>query len=322
MSSADRRGFTLVELLVVIAVIAVLVGLLLPAVQAAREAMRRAHCANNLKQLALAVHNYHDANNAVPPTGVAPVPAANNFSLKARLLPFIEQGPTFDALNMGFPDADGPNTTVNRLRVALLLCPSDGNVPNPDRSYHSYPNNLGTWKYNHGGAPDGPAYRLADPASGHAISLASIGDGLSATAIFSEFVRGDGTTSSGGSPQVYAGGIPEATRPLDLLAAACEAATAARFGHKGEEWLDHDCGQGGGYSHVQPPNRRACTDLDLGAPHASDHTIIGASSNHPGGVNVAFLDGSVRFTRDAIARPTWIALGTRGGAEVVDHDAR
>src|SRR5947199_6175023 len=100
-----RRGFTLIELLVVISVIAVLIGLLLPAVQAAREAMRRAQCANNLKQLCLAAQVYHDSNNALPPTGMLVQTAGNNFSLKARLLSFIEQGPAYDALNMSFPDA-------------------------------------------------------------------------------------------------------------------------------------------------------------------------------------------------------------------------
>jgi prepilin-type N-terminal cleavage/methylation domain-containing protein/prepilin-type processing-associated H-X9-DG protein len=318
MRDDDRRGFTLIELLVVITIIGVLIALLLPAVQAAREAARRAHCTNNLKQLGLAVQGYHDAQGAFPPTGMAVAPAGNNFSMKARLLPYLEAGPLYDALNMGSIDGQDPNTTINRTHVAAFLCPSDANVPEPDRAFHSYPNNLGTWKYNHGGRMDGPAYLLADPLN-PALSIAGVSDGLSSTAAFGEFVRGDGTLNPDGRPQVYAPGVAEAPLPLDQLASSCRSATRKRFGRKGEEWLDQDCGQGGGYSHVQPPNQKACVDLDQEAPHGVDHTLIGASSNHPGGVNSAFLDGSVRFIRDGISPRTWAALGTRAGGEIVDQ---
>src|SRR5690242_7027593 len=101
-----RRGFTLIELLVVIAIIAVLIALLLPAVQAAREAARRSQCVNNLKQLALAVQNYADVNGSLPPTGdntkAALYPTSNNFGMKARILPFLEQTALFNSLNMSF----------------------------------------------------------------------------------------------------------------------------------------------------------------------------------------------------------------------------
>ena len=145
--------------------------------------------------------------------------------------------------------------------------------------------------------------------------------GCRSTAIFSEFVRGDGTLNSDGLQQVYVNNIPEAAQPLPQLAASCQAATVHGFGLKGQEWLDHDCGQGGGYSHVQTPNQRACQDLGPGNPHASDHTLIGASSHHPGGVNVGFLDGSVRFVKDTIAAQNWAALGTRANGEMVGDDA-
>src|SRR5687767_6117999 len=114
-SSKKRRGFTLIELLVVIAIIGVLVALLLPAVQAAREAARRSQCSNNLKQIGLAVHNYESSNGALPPTGSLDAVNPPNYSMKARLLPGLEQQPLFDALNMSlsFSTAvDYANATV------------------------------------------------------------------------------------------------------------------------------------------------------------------------------------------------------------------
>jgi prepilin-type N-terminal cleavage/methylation domain-containing protein len=139
MRGRSRTGFTLIELLVVIFVVALLIALLLPAAQSAREAMRRARCANNLKQLALAVHQYHDSHSTIPPSGTGLIPAGNNFSMKARLLSYIEQGSAYDALNMSVGDAQDANATMNRVLIDVLLCPSDSNIPDRTRGYHNYP---------------------------------------------------------------------------------------------------------------------------------------------------------------------------------------
>src|SRR5579884_3453922 len=122
-----RRGFTLIELLVVIAIIAVLIALLLPAVQAAREAARRASCVNNLKQMALAVMNYESSTGCLPPTGNAAV--SNSFSMKPRILYFMEQVSAYNALNQSFPYSDPTNWTIRTMQIQAFLCPSDANVP-------------------------------------------------------------------------------------------------------------------------------------------------------------------------------------------------
>src|SRR5262249_4340490 len=127
-----RRGFTLIELLVVIAIIAVLIALLLPAVQAAREAARRTQCVNNLKQLGLSVQNYHDINGSLPPTGNNPtvtagVGATNDFSMKARILPFMEQQAVWNAFNQSFAYNASQNQTPTSTTINAFLCPSDSN---------------------------------------------------------------------------------------------------------------------------------------------------------------------------------------------------
>ena len=154
-----RRGFTLIELLVVIAIIAVLIALLLPAVQAAREAARRAQCINNLKQLALALHNYTAATGAFPPgidnttayLGQAPpgsLATWTAWSAQALLLPYVEQGPLYNAANFNWnccyvsAQSDATNSTVYNTRIAGFLCPSDGSAGR--QNINSYLGCIGT----------------------------------------------------------------------------------------------------------------------------------------------------------------------------------
>src|SRR5262249_30282186 len=130
MSHVIRRGFTLIELLVVIAIIGVLIALLLPAVQAAREAARRIQCTNNLKQLGLGLHNYECIAGALPPSCVlsgsgAKVSTWLGWSVHGRLLPVLEQGPMFNAINFNFSGESAVNLTVSTQRVVLFVCPSE-----------------------------------------------------------------------------------------------------------------------------------------------------------------------------------------------------
>jgi prepilin-type N-terminal cleavage/methylation domain-containing protein/prepilin-type processing-associated H-X9-DG protein len=343
-----RRGFTLIELLVVVSIIAVLIALLLPAVQGARESARRTQCINNLKQLGLAVQNYSTTTGALPPTATTnpsgfPKQPTNNFGMKARLLPYLEQEAMWNALNQTdiAESATGENDTIVTLQIAAFLCPSDINVPigtygfkngtgARQVGYGSYPNNIGTLFTNNGGRIDGPTYHMGTPGQGGTVTLAKVKDGTSSTAIFSEWIRGRNIGTSSGLSQVYVASVPfpttNADPPVPLLTYlnSCKTSTkiytvtstGAAYDHKGMKWLNQACGEGGCYTHIMTPNLLACV-FGGEDPHPA-RTLTGPSSKHSGGVNVGFLDGSVKFIKDSVSQATWWAIATRDGGEVVD----
>jgi prepilin-type N-terminal cleavage/methylation domain-containing protein/prepilin-type processing-associated H-X9-DG protein len=349
MRSSNRRAFTLIELLVVIAIIAVLIALLLPAVQAAREAARRIQCTNNLKQIGLAVANYESGQGSLPPTGTvspsgSPLQAIGNFGMKTRLLPFIEQTNLFNTMNMSFNGEapQGQNDTILITKLNAFVCPSDANTPQymyttltqgaQPVGYSNYPNNIGTIATNNSGSFDGPAYIMAANlntalAQGGTVTLAGITDGTSNTVIFSEWIKADlSTTSTSGLEQIMVGPAYPTIFTYVLptvYSTGCQASltiSATNENVKGCFWYNDKCGQGGGYSHISTPNVKACI-FSSDADAAPDHTMVGASSNHPGGANVALLDGSVRFIKNSISPQTWWALATKSGGEVLDSSS-
>jgi len=343
MMRRKRRGFTLIELLVVIAIIGVLIALLLPAVQAAREAARRSQCVNNLKQIGLALHNYESANGSLPPSGEAfsneyPqlgwATGPQNFSMKVRILPFLEQQQAFNTVNFAVTaiwgngnasciDGYSINLTIRQTKINSYVCPSDANDPGtgdpqlPGQSYHE---NGGLNRYNNGWFFNGINYFQGhDGPRNKTVTFASIQDGLSNTAAFSECVKGKGLMTTDGLHMTYgidngvtaiAQGDPDADYKLSLL---CQATTSRCWDFKGEVWTLHDGVRGGAYSHVCPPNRKACHQ-------SGDESLICASSYHPGGVNVLLMDGSVKFAKSGIATRTWHAIGTRNRGELVPGD--
>ena len=317
-----RRGFTLIELLVVIAIIAVLIALLLPAVQSAREAARRSQCVNNLKQLGLAIQNYHDVNNVIPPSSnaynVTVTPRVGpDFSMKARLLPFLEQANIFNALNMSWLTNDPHNDTARVAKIGTFVCPSESNSPTTVDACTNYPNNIGTWYKNNGGMCDGPFHKMTDNSLGGPCSFAKITDGLSNTVIFSEWIQGEINSPRHGKQQIYSGSIPEVATPLPQLQQLCMAAKNIAFTQKGKTWLLQYDNRGGGYSHVMMPNTKSCWFVQ----DETFRTLVGANSNHSGGVNVAMLDGSVRFVKDSVAPATWWAIATTSGGEIISADS-
>jgi prepilin-type N-terminal cleavage/methylation domain-containing protein/prepilin-type processing-associated H-X9-DG protein len=229
------RGFTLIELLVVIAIIAVLIALLLPAVQAAREAARRAQCTNNLKQIGLAMHNYHTANNTFPPgasasfnsinpaNGGSPCISWNGWSAQALLLPYLEQTTIYNAANFYFDPINDPqsiNTTAFFTKINSFLCPSDGNAGTAGSGgsapcINSYYASTGTTDYASGGTISGNTLSQCNGGTGStgvfyyaiAYGIQNITDGTSNTVAFAESLAG----TNGNTRVNYSSGVNTTT---------------------------------------------------------------------------------------------------------------
>ena len=337
-----RRAFTLIELLVVIAIIAVLIGLLLPAVQAAREAARRVQCTNNLKQIGLALHNYHSTLETFPVGFLYPragqaaagIPALHyRWSVLAQLTPYLEQSNVYNALNMSWPLAAGgagaygtppwtffpANQTCRQMIVNTFLCPSDAQArPEPASGPTNYIFCSGD------GSNGGDAGEANVPTGtfhiGRSESIASLGDGSSTTVAASEQLLGTGPgTQSTATP------LPNDPRravarvsALPLTDAGCAAAGNGWRFDKGNGWYDGDH-RSTIYNHYLAPNSKKFDCWGPSNPH--NPAWKAARSLHPGGVNVLFNDGHVQFIKETLNLSIWQGLATRSGGEVISADA-
>ncbi len=315
----EYRGFTLVELLVVISVIALLVGLLLPAVQSAREAARRASCANNLKQLALALQNYESTVAAYPmsqfwkpdPSGMTA--ASTGYGFLIHLLPYIEQKATYDSFNMVLAFGNVENTTVHGVGISTLWCPSDGTASSPisttdplfnpanaspfNVQLSSYAANVGSWftvtpypwvnVTSWGGAPNPLYSQVLANYNGvmyheSRVGNSAISDGCSNTFLLGERARG-------------------------LFAP-----------QQRDTWLWWVSGLRTEFTALYPPNSIR-SQPDFSPPGYGSRVVggkvtshlVSASSLHPGGCNFAFADGSVRFIKDTVG--SWSNDPANGG---------
>jgi prepilin-type N-terminal cleavage/methylation domain-containing protein/prepilin-type processing-associated H-X9-DG protein len=323
MKYIQRRGFTLIELLVVIAIIAILIGLLLPAVQKVREAASRLRCQNNLKQIGLSIHNYHDANTFLPPSFAdrTGIPSGNfhRWSSFALISPYLEQTAIYNNLDLNQSLYSAPPETAGVLlrtihapwvaiKIPIFLCPSDVRM--------EIQTGWGAANYqvNNGDGANGGAI----PASGAIfqnarINLLAITDGTSNTAMVTESLIGRGGTATAITTRQDVEElfrfIPATTPPTDATCVSAVTIDTQRMAR----WAD-GAGTVHQYNHYYLPNDPT--------PDCSSRAGFwkAARSRHSGGVNMALCDGSVRFVRDSINLFTWRAYGTRAGGEVISDN--
>ncbi len=330
------RAFTLIELLVVIAIIAILIAFLLPAVQQAREAARRTHCTNNLKQIGLALHNYLDVHTAFPPSycvvpGVTTT-VGGQWSVLVRILPYLEQANLQNLVNWNL--AYSAQVNVATTRVPAYLCPSDPNDVmrvNPStgvaRDYPAnYVVNFGTWK-------------IYDPVSGSGsdgaffpnsrMRPASFTDGMSNTLCVSEakaFTPYLRNTSNDPGPIVPA----DPAFAVGHTGDGCCIGNSLQRNTGHTEWADGLCQQSGFTTTFVPNTRLPYTvagieyDIDFVSWREGTHATriayaaLPARSYHEGIVHTLLMDGSVRSVSESIDRGVWQFLGTRDGGEVAN----
>jgi prepilin-type N-terminal cleavage/methylation domain-containing protein/prepilin-type processing-associated H-X9-DG protein len=319
-----RSAFTLIELLVVIAIIAILMGLLVPAVQKVRAAAARISCGNNLHQLGIAINNYENAKGFYPPGG------SNGYSTHALLLPYMEQDPIYRQINFSVPYTNPVNAAATAARVKSFRCPAD---PTSDDAVPAgwaatnYRINCGTIPVNAYGpddtasvnanmpAPNG-GFFPDDPSPLQGYTVAAIADGTSQTAAFSEHLLGDfangratlnGDTFKPGTFPVTADDAMNECNAIDWTNLAFQGNS-----NGGAPWMSNGHTQTR-YYHCIPPGGRSC----MFPPQRIATT---ANSGHINGVNVVMFDGSVRFITYAIGVNTWRALGTRNGNDTLGSD--
>jgi prepilin-type N-terminal cleavage/methylation domain-containing protein/prepilin-type processing-associated H-X9-DG protein len=315
-----RRGFSLLELLVVLAIIALLIGLILPAIQKVRNSAARLACQNNLKQIALAANNHHTQKSSFPPGGTAPAQA----SAIVHLLPFLEQGnvyQTFDFEHSAMSSSQNRNARVQE--VGILLCPSDPSTAQQEEKTEgeaqhlgrcNYFGNLGShaWWRNNDSKTAG-MFHFATPAE--PVKIADVTDGTSNTALFAEIRRSK--LQAGDEENVWTVSYSvwdeqQEAHDLNHFPECNESADSYDYRglqyFRGVVWTSM-------YTHTVPVNFEG---RDCLRGKGVDRAHIAARSYHPGGVNVAFVDGSVRFMKNSINADVWRAVGTRAGQDIAE----
>jgi prepilin-type N-terminal cleavage/methylation domain-containing protein len=343
--SRPLHGFTLVELLVVIAIIGVLVALLLPAVQAAREAARRSQCQNNMRQLALGALNYESAKKAfpfgrrqglkpgAPPGSTDPADYFKQWGHLSWILPHMEGGNAYNQID--YDEATG-NSPARLISFSVFICPTDPE----DRMNHDVCSAGGMWLnagrtnyHGNGGNLPGELIDGSTPAMENnngvyithlAVEIRQITDGTSHTALYAERVKGDGNKDLI-EPTSDWFRIAGTGQTADQIYTACSGLNSAgsignlQYPCGGRNWVHGDYATSR-YTHVMPPNTKSCTQSAgplTAIPVNEEGGATTASSQHSGGVNAVWSDGSTHFVRDDVDRLVWSAVGSRDGDETV-----
>jgi len=351
-----RDGFTLIELLVVIAIVGILISLLLPAVQAAREAARRSQCTNNLKQIGLALHNYHGIHRVLPPGRIAAKdclpfsfvtkPGCQATSWVTLLLSQLEQGMLANAYNFDVGASDphptkeshfrGPvlNATVFASRLAVFQCPSD-----EQRAFLYYPRlipekhdgppfvltrgNYGaSWGNTYYGQDFvGPGPELIDPSTDEQVVYRTSAFGPKRAVRFSQ-IR-DGLSETVYVAELLQGDATDQRGCLWINYMGGDSYCSRFAPDQFHDYYDAQHGvdvlDGSYFCVSKPGDSLSCVPVSLTA-NFSHRSVVGSRSRHPGGVNALFGDGSVRFIKDTINHTTWLDLNTIHGGEIIRAD--
>ena len=303
--SSSRAGFTLIEVLVTLGIIGILISLLIPAVQSAREAARRATCVNNLRQIGIAIQSYV-AGLKVYPAGQA------GFSPHVMMLPYLEQRPLYDSINFNA----GHNALIGELNqtafstaVAIFVCPADSHPPELTLN-SSYGGNLGV------GFKDGVTFQngpFVDRGNRPPSSPAEVSDGTSTTAGFSEFLLGVPIGVREPRRTVFQ---TDVEGDFAVFTASCHAmdppTARVNSGYRGMNWGE-DSPAATKYNHNLGINNHTCTNGS--GVQAGAWT---AGSLHAGGANVLFLDGHLEYRVQTGGINVWRAIGSMSGGEIVD----
>ncbi len=355
----SRQAFTLVELLVVIAIIGILIGLLLPAVQSVREAARRTQCANNIRQIALSVHNYNSAFRQFPVNQIGPGMANGSggydtgfYSWLVPLLPHVEQDNLYQLFELELNNGDGndykvsdthPNAGAVNTLVSMFLCPSD--QPNLDNAIilgtanpapGNYVANAGwpSFATGYSGERATPGFfngaiPLTHPSAEvdwhkEDIGFDSIRDGSSNTALISERLIQPGNSADAireGDARLQSHCILARYETLSEINAQLISTHVHIFesAHVGRSWSSGWPLVAPTYMHVQPPNG-LMGHYANGNSRSEGDFMVTASSQHTGGVNLALIDGSVRFVPDQVDSEVWWAVGSRNDGRTEQLD--
>jgi prepilin-type N-terminal cleavage/methylation domain-containing protein/prepilin-type processing-associated H-X9-DG protein len=315
------HGFTLVELLVVIAILGVLVAILLPAIQSSREASRRSSCGNNLKQIGVALQNFHAGHRRFPPGRGGPPPKV--FSPLAYLLPYLEEDSLEGQIDLssaptslviaGVPYSGTRNLAAATQAVIVFQCPSDvasGRVPGSTYGATNFVANAGSGLLDNGSLNEADGvFFLAS-----CVGFQNLLDGSSHTAAFSERMLGTGQTFLGPTPSQAALYMLELGPGVDVSPSACASlGTGDWYSQRGAKWILGNYGNTL-YNHFYTPNAPQWDCMNL----AQQKALTAARSYHPSGVNLLYCDGSLRFIEDSIDPLLWRAAATRAGNETMD----